>query len=177
MPRIREIRLFDTRFHIRALQRWTACCQVEDQSFSVLGVYSLKLSANDWQLIYDAGQGSWSFWSYQRSGRRARNADSRGDRRKASPVDTALTCGKPLLVTVPFHPFVTLWLLFTSYTFAVLHRCFCLETGIVSASSNLCLLNQYFLEILKSKMKFILFTFYLSILFIFYISIVYFFYW
>lgn len=89
MPRIpAEIRLFDTRFHVRALQRRTARCQVEDQSFSALGVCSLKLSGNDWQLIYDAGQGSWSFWSYQRSGRRARDANSRGDRRKA-PADMA----------------------------------------------------------------------------------------
>lgn len=140
MPGIPEIRLFDTRFHVRALERRTARCQVEDQSFSALGVCSLKLSGNDWQLIYDAGQGSWSFWPYQRGGRRARDANSRGDRRKA-PSNTALTRGKPWLVTMlPFHPFVTLWPLSTSYAFAAPHR-FYLETGIVLASSSLCLLN------------------------------------
>lgn len=112
---------------------------------------ALRLSGNDWQLIYDAGQGSWSFWSYQRSGRRACNANSRGDRRKA-PADTALTRGKPLLVTVPpFHPFVTLWHLSLCLTaFAVPHRCFYLETGVVSASSNLCLSS--FLEIIKNEL-------------------------
>jgi len=136
LPRILEIRLFDTRFHIRALE---ARCRVEDQSFSALGVCSLKLSGNDWQLIYDVGQGSWSFWSYQRSGRRARDANSRGDRRKAS-ADMALTRDKPLLVAMlPFHPFVTLWPLFTSYAFAVSQRRFYLETDIILTNSNLCL--------------------------------------
>jgi len=90
MLRISEIHLFDTRLHIRALERRTGALSGQGSIFlSSLGVCWLKLSGNDWQLIYDASQGSWSFWSYQRSGRRARDADSRGDRRK-TPADTAL---------------------------------------------------------------------------------------
>lgn len=140
VPRIREIRR--RAFSERAFQRRTLTEQraVSSRGSIFLGAWrtqdrSLKLSGNDWQLIYDADQGSWSSRSYQRSGCHENDcADSRGDRRKAF-ADATLAGGKPSVVTVrPFHPFVTLWVPLCTLRLPLLPLAAPprLETGIIS---------------------------------------------